>query len=108
LGAGCINVAQHKDLGVEGCCDQGNERYGSIQGELRDLKIPENFMELVQRGFVNGEGNTATCEGCRAHLIIMLHKIPGRSPCSVETVAREGAWLGWARGCRMGNAKNSV
>jgi len=27
---GCINVAQHNDLGVEGCCDHGNERYGSI------------------------------------------------------------------------------
>jgi hypothetical protein len=30
-------------------------------------------MELVKRGFVNAEGNTATCEGCSAQLIIMLH-----------------------------------
>lgn len=31
-------------------------------------------MELVvQRGFVNAEVNTATCEGCRAQLIMVLH-----------------------------------
>ena len=29
-------------------------------------------MELVERGFVNAEGNTATCEGCGTQLI-MLH-----------------------------------
>ena len=56
-----------------GCCDHGDELYGSIQGELRDLKILENSIELVQPDFVNAEGNTATCEGCRAQLI-MLHK----------------------------------
>jgi hypothetical protein len=41
-------------------------------GELIDPKILENSMELVQR-FVNAEGNTATGEGCRAQLIMMLH-----------------------------------
>jgi hypothetical protein len=29
-------------------------------------------MELVKQGFIIAEGNIATCEGCRAQLIITL------------------------------------